>query len=164
MSRAIRLIIPAVGLALLAGCVTTQPMQGPVYDAREARAMNYNEVAVVIDVRPVIIQGQPSSTAQYTGMAVGTAIGGAIGNRISHGKTTGTVVGGALGAAAGSAAGEAAAVEMAKVQGVEVIVRRPDGRLQSVIQPANPAERFQPGQAVRLVQAPGGWHVSPYMQ
>ena len=43
----------------------------------------------------------------------------------------------------------------------EGVVRRSDGRMQSVIQAVTNTERFAPGQNVRLLQAPGGWHVSP---
>lgn len=161
--KTIPLFASILAAATLAGCVTTQPMQGPVYSEREARATNYNELATVVDVRPVIIQGEKSSAGTYAGAAMGTALGGLAGSKIGkgNGKTAATIFLAGVGGAAGAAAGEAAAAEMAKTQGVEVVVKRNDGRLQSVIQAVTNTERFAPGQTVRLLQAPGGWHVSP---
>lgn len=160
------LAIISLAASILSGCVTMNPsggLQGPVYNERAAGQLNPNEYATVLDARPVIIQGYKSSMGTYAGAGVGAVLGGLLGSKVGqgNGKTAATVIGAAAGGAAGSSAGDAATTKMNQLQGVEVVIKRQDGKVQSVIQEATSSEVFRVNQLVRVIQTAGGWHVSP---
>jgi len=92
-------------------------------------------------------------TKTPVGTIIGTVIGGIAGSAVGQGKgrEIAAVIGGASGAAVGSAVEE----EVTKRQGVEITLRYNDGRINAVVQEANPREPFNVGDQVRVTHSRG---------
>lgn len=150
-------------MVLMAVVLTACQARGPVFDRGEVNRPASNEFATVVGVRQVTIkQASQGSNAAYVIAGIGGMVGGVIGSKAGNGRGSSAALGSAVGAAAGSALGAAAGSAMADstIPGLEIIVKRADGRIDSVIQPAT-RELFSKGQPVRLVQTNMGMHVAP---
>lgn len=152
-------VIWICAVLLLSACQT----RGPSFDRAETLRPSSNEFATVVGVRQVLIKksGQ-SSNAPYVIAGIGGMLGGVLGSKAGNGHGSSSSIGAAVGAAAGSALGAAAGAAMSdsSVPGLEIIIKRADGRIDSVVQPAT-RETFGKGQPVRLVQTNMGLHVAP---
>lgn len=150
-------------LVVVAVLLTACQARGPVFDRGETFRPSSNEFATVVGVRQVAIkQSGQGSGATYVIAGIGGMVGGVLGSKAGNGRGSSAAIGSAVGAAAGTALGAAAGSSMADstVPGLEIIVKRADGRVDSVIQPAT-REVFSKGQPVRLVQTNMGMHVAP---
>lgn len=145
---------------ILTGCTVIQTGANP--GGQSNLAPVYIEDVAIVDVVPVVIQTNRSNAPKYVGAVGGAALGGLLGNQIGNGngKKWATVLGTVAGGIAGAAAVDAAATP-ATAPGLEIVVRRKNGELKRLVQPTS-ADRFIPGQTVRLTQTANGvWHVSP---
>lgn len=120
-----------------------------------ANGQTYGAVqdATVVQTRQVSVE-KTSQRDRLVGLAIGGALGGVIGNKLGSQSRSGRVLASAIGSAAGAYTGHAIANRLSKVEAQELIVQTPNGRLHSVVQPM-PAEQFQSGDTVRLVNQGG---------
>lgn len=145
--------IPVVLAAtMLTGCATSK--SGDVYSRDEARREQTVRLATVESVRPVTLEG----TRSGIGAAAGGVVGGVAGSGVGHGK--GSTIAGVLGAVGGGIAGQAIEEGTTRRNGVEITVRLTNGELRAVVQEET-AEKFVPGQKVRLLTLNGVTRVSP---
>ena len=145
-------LVAAIALtATLAGCATSK--SGDVYSRDEALREQTVRLATVESVRPVSIQG----TRSGIGAAAGGVAGGVAGSGVGHGK--GATIAGVLGAVGGGVAGQALEEGATRRSGVEITVRLQNGELRAIVQ--EEADKFAPGQRVRLLTSGGVTRVSP---
>lgn len=137
--------------AALSGCATSK--SGDVYSRDEALREQSVRLATVESVRPVTIQG----TRSGIGAAAGGVVGGVAGSTVGHGR--GSTVAGVLGAVGGGVAGQAIEEGTTRRPGVEITVRLQNGELRAIVQ--EEADKFVPGQKVRLLTSGGVTRVSP---
>lgn len=109
--------------------------------------------AIVVQTRHVTVE-KPTQRDRLVGLAIGGAVGGLIGNKLGSKSRSGRVLASAIGSAAGGYAGHEIANRLSRTKAQELIVQTPNGRLNSVVQPM-PAQQFQPGDTVRLVNQGG---------
>lgn len=119
-------LIILAGLGLMAGCSTTGTIS-----RSQVNVMRPVETGSVIDVRPVVIEGDQSGIGRYSGGATGAVI---VGSEVGGGtgKALAAIAGGTLGAIAGQEVEEM----MTRQDGYEIFVRLDSGRVVSIIQPA----------------------------
>lgn len=132
------------GIAL-AGCARS--LSPDVYSRGEVGAKVEVEDAVLLSSRDVRIEG----TRSNVGAGVGAVVGGVGGSYAGKGSDArlgvlGAIAGAVVGAVVGAAVEEAAT----ESQGVEYLVRLPDGETVAVVQPKG-ATDLQPGDHVLLV-------------
>ena len=127
--------------AALAACTTTSP---DVVQRGDANRLSSVQDAVVINVRPVVVDGTQSGV----GGAAGAVVGGVAGSGASHGKT-GAVVG-VIGAVVGAVVGNAIERGTTSEAAVEIMVQLRNGERRAIVQ-AQGGEVFQPGDQVVLV-------------
>lgn len=135
--------------AALAGCSTTSP---DVIQRGDAQRLSSVQDAVVVNVRPVVVDGTQSGV----GGAAGAVVGGVAGS--SSGGRKGTVVG-VLGAVAGAVAGNAIERASTREDAVEIMVQLRNGERRAIVQ-AKGNETFQPGDQVVLVSTGGTTRVT----
>lgn len=102
MQRSIRILVPAVCLALLGACASPSPRGAPVYGGSQSD--RYSSVAYG-QVRTIDPIGIPSEQPQGAGAVVGGIVGAVIGRQFAdsnHGKNVGTVAGAVGGALVGN--------------------------------------------------------------
>lgn len=109
-------------------------------------------MAHVERVRPVTIDAS-TRTSSLVGELGGGLLGAVAGSAIGHGR--GSLLAGIAGGLAGGFAGHEIEGHANRVAGLEITVRMPDGRMQSVTQPTSEGS-FYPGQPVQLQTAPDG--------
>ncbi len=98
MHRTIRLVVPAICLALLGACASPAPRGAPVYGGGQA-GVAYGQVR---SIDPIGIPAeQPQGAGAVVGGIVGAVIGRQFGNS-SSGKNVGTVAGAVGGAVVGN--------------------------------------------------------------
>ena len=134
--------LSAALLALaLAACSTTSP---DVIQRGDAQRLSTVQDAVVINVRPVTVEGSQSGI----GGAAGAVVGGVAGSGASNGRT-GAVVG-VVGAVVGAVAGNAIERASTRESAVEILVQLRNGERRAIVQ-AQASESFQAGDQVVLV-------------
>jgi outer membrane lipoprotein SlyB len=130
------------GLAmLLAACSTTSP---DVIQRGDAQRLSSVQDAVVINVRPVVVEGSQSGIGGTAGAVAGGVAGSSVGGRRE------AVVVGVLGAVAGAVIGNTVERMGTREQAVEIMVQLRNGERRAIVQ-AQGTEQFQPGDAVVLV-------------
>ena len=117
-------IIPLALAAMLAACTTTSP---DVIQRGDANRLSSVQDAVVLNVRPVVVDGTQSGVGGAAGAVVG-------------------VIGAVVGAVVGNAIERSTTSEAA----VEIMVQLRNGERRAIVQ-AQGGEVFQPGDQVVLV-------------
>jgi outer membrane lipoprotein SlyB len=142
------LFVHAAALAsigVLTACSTTSP---DVVSRHEAQRLSTVVDAVVLNSRPVVVEGQQSGI----GAAAGGVAGGVAGSSVGGQREA--VVVGILGAVVGGVIGNAVERSTTREDAVEILVQLKNGDRRSVVQ-AKAAETFNPGDAVILVTTGG---------
>lgn len=140
----------ALLIAALAGCSTTSP---DVIKRGDAQRLSTVQDAVVINVRPVVVDGTQSGIGGGAGAVAGGVAGSSVG-----GRREGIVVG-VLGAVAGAVVGNAIERGATREQAVEIMVQLRNGERRAIVQ-AQGAETFAPGDQVVLVSTGGTTRVT----
>ncbi|CAG9171078.1 outer membrane lipoprotein [Cupriavidus pampae] len=140
-----------VSTLAVTGCASLNP-QEPIYSASQVQRADYVQTARVESVRPVLIDNSSQASSLF-GTIGGGLLGAVAGSAIGHGH--GSLLAGVAGGLGGALAGNAIQSHVERTQGLEITVRTPDGRLQSITQPAS-AGGFYPGQPVRLISGYDG--------
>lgn len=134
-------VLMALGMV---GCANQDIYGGDVYSfeqAKEARSISYG---TIVSTRPVRIQADNQGVIGTVG---GGAIGGVAASGIGGG--TGQVLASAIGAVAGAVIGNKIEEKASQVNGLEMVIRKDDGREIVVVQKAEP--NLVPGARVRIV-------------
>ncbi len=137
--------VAAALLLTLGGCTTTSP---DVVSRNDAQRMSTVIDAVVLNTRPVIVDGSQSGL----GATAGGALGGLAGSSI--GGSRDSMVIGVIGAVVGGVIGNTAERNATREQGLEILVQLRNGDRRSVVQ-ARAAESFVAGDPVILVTTGG---------
>ena len=132
-------------LAVLAACSTTSP---DVVKPGDAQRLSQVEDAVVLNVRPVVVEGSQSGAGAATGAVIG-GVGGA-----SVGGSREQVIVGVVGAVVGGVVGNAVERFGTREDANEILLQMSNGQRRSIIQ-AKGNEKFFPGDAVLLVTTGG---------
>ncbi len=131
--------------SLLGACTTTSP---DVVQRDEAQRMAKVQDAVVLNARPVVVDGNQSGAGGVTGAIVGGVAGSSVGGRRESAAV------GVLAAVAGAVVGNAVERASTRESAYEILVQLPTGERRSIIQ-AQGKETFTPGDAVILVTTAG---------
>jgi outer membrane lipoprotein SlyB len=145
-----RTLAPLALAVLLAGCSTTSP---DVVSPNEAQRLAQVQDAVVLNVRPVVVEGSQSGGGALTG----AAIGGLAGSQRSSGKESAII--GIAGAVVGAVVGNAVERSATREDAVEVLVQLKNGERRSIVQ-AKGNETLAPGDPVILVTTSGKTRVT----
>jgi outer membrane lipoprotein SlyB len=145
--KAQALVVTALTAAalLLGGCSTTSP---DVIRPGDAQRLSTVQDAVVLNVRPVVVEGQQQGIGGTSGAVVGGIAGSTVG-----GRREGMVVG-VLGAVAGAVIGNTIERFGTREEAVEILLQLPSGERRALVQ-AKGNENFAPGEAVILVSTGG---------
>lgn len=145
------LSLALVGLSVaLGGCSTTR---GDVIQPRDAQRLSTVQDAVVLNVRPVVVEGQQSGAGAVTGGVVGGIAGGSVGGRRE------SVAVGVIGAVAGAVIGNAAERYGTREEAVEILLQLPSGERRAIVQ-AKGNENIAVGDAVLLITSGGKTRVA----
>ena len=144
-----RMLLLAAAIAL-AACSTTSP---DVYQRGDAQRLSQVQDAVVLNVRPVVVEGSQSGLGGATGAVAGGVAGSSVGGSREQ------VVVGVLGAVAGAVIGNAAERYGTREQAYEIMVQLRNGERRAIVQ-AQGSETFQPGDQVVLVSTGGTTRVT----
>lgn len=142
--------LAAAALAVLAACSTTSP---DVIQRGDAQRLSSVQDAVVINVRPVVVEGSQSGIGGGAGAVAGGVAGSSVGGRRE------AIVVGVLGAVAGAVVGNAIERGATREQAIEIMVQLRNGERRAIVQ-AQGAESFQPGDQVVLVSTGGTTRVT----
>jgi outer membrane lipoprotein SlyB len=145
MKRLLVRITAAATLLALGACATSSP---DVISRNEAQRMSTVVDAVVLNSRPVTVDGNQSGLGGVAGGVVGGVSGSGVG-----GRRDGAVVG-VLAAVVGAVVGNAVERAATKEDALEIIVQLKNGDRRSVVQ-AKAAETFNPGDPVILITTGG---------
>ncbi|PXW91879.1 outer membrane lipoprotein SlyB [Sphaerotilus hippei] len=140
-----RLAALLVVTLLAAGCSTTSP---DVIQPGDAQRLSTVQDAVVLNVRPVVVDGSQSGVGGVAGGVVGGIAGGGLGGRRE--SQAAAVVGAVAGAVIGNVIERAGTREEA----VEILIQLSTGERRAIVQ-AKGKEELQPGDAVLLVNSGG---------
>ena len=135
-----RFLAIAVALAL-AACSTTSP---DVVQPRDAQRMSTVQDAVILSVRPVVVEGQQSGAGAVAGGVVGGIAGGSVGGRRESAAVA------VIGAVAGAVVGNTIERFGTREEALEILLQLPNGERRSLVQ-AKGSEPLAPGDAVILV-------------
>ncbi|MEY2653071.1 MAG: hypothetical protein RLZZ524_98 [Pseudomonadota bacterium] len=136
----------AVALALvLTACSTTSP---DVVQPRDAQRLSNVQDAVVLNVRPVVVEGQQSGTGAVAGGVVGGIAGGSVGGRRESAAVA------IIGAAAGAVIGNTVERFGTREDAVEILIQLPNGDRRAIVQ-AKGNENLLAGDAVLLINTGG---------
>ena len=127
--------------ATLGACATSSP---DVVQRGDAQRLSQVQDAVVLSVRPVVVDGSQSGIGATAGGVVGGIAGASVG-----GRREGAIVG-VLAAVAGAAAGNAVERISTREEAVELLVQLKGGERRAIVQ-AKGSEVLNPGDAVILV-------------
>lgn len=144
-ARAAAAAFTVVSLALLAGCSTTSP---DVIKPGEAQRLSQVEDAVVLNIRPVVVEGSQSGGGAATGAVIGGVAGSSVGGRRE------ALAVGALGAVLGGVVGNAAERYGTREDAVEILLQMANGQRRAIVQ-AQGRETLKAGDAVILVTTGG---------
>ena len=133
-------------VCVLGGCATSSP---DVVQRGDAQRMAQVEDAVVLSVRPVVVDGSQTGIGAGVGGVVG-AIGGYAGSGVPReGQVLGVLVG-----VAGAAAGNAIERFSTREQAVEILVQLKNGDRRAIVQ-AKGTEILVPGDSAIIVTTGG---------
>jgi len=138
-------LIAFVMVVFLAGCATTTAQQS-------AYTMYTVQEAVVLDVRPVTLQGSGN------GEAVGTIVGALLGYSIAGDRTSKRTIGILAGGTAGNRIGASTDTQ----SGISLTLRLEHGETVNIVQPAQRHLIFYPNQRVQLIGNNQGVQVVPH--
>ncbi|TNE60110.1 MAG: hypothetical protein EP340_00635 [Alphaproteobacteria bacterium] len=141
----LRAALASLAIVTTLGACSTAPYGGSTYDYRETGRMAYVDYGVIQSVRHVQINKRETGAGRVTG----AVIGGAIGSEIGEGDAA-RVVGIIGGAILGGAIGEAIERDANTMNGYEYTIRRDDGMVFTVVQPAD-GPALPPGTEVRII-------------
>jgi outer membrane lipoprotein SlyB len=144
-----RVLLIAAAIAL-AACSTTSP---DVVQRGDAQRLSQVQDAVVLNVRPVVVDGSQSGLGGATGAVAGGVAGSSVGGSREQ------IVVGVLGAVAGAVIGNAAERYGTREQAYEIMVQLRNGERRAIVQ-AQGNETFQPGDQVVLVSTGGTTRVT----
>ena len=136
----------AAVLAVLAACSTTSP---DVIRQGDAQKLSQVEDAVVLNVRPVVVEGNQSGFGGTTG----AVLGGAAGMGGSSNNTSSAMLG-VAGAVVGGIVGHAVERYGTREDATEILLQMANGTRRAIVQ-ASGNETFKPGDAVILVTTGG---------
>jgi outer membrane lipoprotein SlyB len=149
MTRSITTVLAmasAIAAALTLGaCATSSP---DVVNRYDTQRMSTVIDAVVLNTRPVTVDGSQSGL----GAATGGAIGGIAGSSV--GGSRDAMVVGVIGAVIGGVIGNATERAATREEGLEILVQLRNGDRRSVVQ-ARAAETFAAGDPVILITTGG---------
>lgn len=144
--------------SLLSGCMATNATKtgGSDYRTAETRKAGEVQYGVIAGVRSVTIRENEGAEARNAGAmgSGGALLGGVVGGN-SNGLN-GMLIGGLIGAVAGAVASD----KMGEVDGWEVDVQLPDGKIIVVVQAKKEGENFASGMKVRVVKYGDTYRVS----
>ncbi|MEX8495810.1 glycine zipper 2TM domain-containing protein [Sphaerotilus sp.] len=143
--KALFITTVAAAALLLGACSTTSP---DVIRPGDAQRLSTVQDAVVLNVRPVVVEGQQQGIGGSSGAVVGGIAGSTVG-----GRREGMVVG-VLGAVAGAVIGNSIERFGTREEAVEILLQLPSGERRALVQ-AKGNETFVPGEAVILVSTGG---------
>jgi outer membrane lipoprotein SlyB len=146
MKYVLNLSIALAIAATLGACATSSP---DVIQRGDAQRMAKVEDAVVLTVRPVVVDGSQSGLGATVG-----GIAGAVGGYSGSGVQREAQVLGMLAGVAGAAAGNAIERMTTREDAYEILVQLKGGERRSIVQ-AKGGEIFSPGDAVILVTTGG---------
>ena len=135
----------AAAALLLGACSTTSP---DVIRPGDAQRLSTVQDAVVLNVRPVVVEGQQQGIGGTSGAVVGGIAGSSVG-----GRREGMVIG-VLGAVAGAVIGNSIERFGTREESFEILLQLPSGERRALVQ-AKGNENFAPGEAVILVSTGG---------
>jgi outer membrane lipoprotein SlyB len=144
--RVVASVATVVSLSVVAACSTTSP---DVIKPEDAQRMSRVEDAVVLSVRPVVVEGSQSGM----GAATGAVLGGAAGLGGSSNNTSSAMLG-VAGAVVGGIVGNAAERFGTREDAFEILVQLSNGSRRAIVQ-AKGNETFNPGDPVILVTTGG---------
>jgi len=119
-------LLTAVGWAVLVfGCSTTGTVS-----RNQVNVMRNVETGTVIDMRPVVIEGEDTRIGTYAGGAAGAVLAG---NEVGSG--TGSALAAIAGGTLGAVAGREVEEMISRQDGHEIFIRLDSGRVVSIVQP-----------------------------
>lgn len=134
----------------MVGCSTTSP---DVVQRGDAQRLSSVQDAVVISVRPVVVDGSQSGV----GAATGAVVGGVAGATVGSGATS-TIVG-VLAGVAGGVIGNTVERRATTEQAIEIILQLSNGERRAIVQ-AQGTEIISAGDRVVLVSTGGTTRVT----
>ena len=140
-----RLATALVGLAVLAGCSTSNP---DIVSRNEAQRLSTVSDAVVLTTRPVVVDGSQSGI----GAAAGSVVGGIAGSSVGGRREAAAV--GVIGAVVGGVIGNLSERAATREEAQEILVQLRNGDRRAIVQ-AKGSESFNPGDNVILVASGG---------
>ena len=142
MNKVVQWLVSAVVVALLGACASSSP---DVIKREDAQRMARVEDAVVLSVRPVVVDGSQSGIGAAVGGVVG-AVGGSGSSVLREDYVLGVLAG-----VAGAAAGNVIERFATREEAVEILLQlEKSGERRAVVQ-AKGSESFMPGDAVTIV-------------
>jgi len=138
--------VAAVSLCVLAACSTTSP---DVIKPENAQRMSQVEDAVVLSVRPVVVEGSQSGAGAVTG----GVLGGAAGMGASSNNRSSAMIG-VAGAVVGAVVGNAVERFGTREDAIEILLQMANGQRRSIVQ-AKGSETLNAGDVVILVTTGG---------
>jgi outer membrane lipoprotein SlyB len=145
MKRSITTATAIAAALTLGACATSSP---DMVSRQDTQRMATVIDAVVLNTRPVVVDGSQSGLGAATGGAIGGIAGSGVG-----GSRDGMVVG-VIGAVIGGVIGNATERAATREEGLEILVQLRNGDRRSVVQ-ARAAETFVAGDPVILVTTGG---------
>lgn len=144
-ARGLRVAVLA-SAAVLAACSTTSP---DVIKPGDAQRLSQVSDAVVLSVRPVVVEGSQSGAGATTGAVLGGVAGAG-----STGNSRGAVLAGVAGAVVGAVVGNAAERFGTREDAVEILLQLKSGERRAIVQ-AQGEEQLKAGDKVILVTTGG---------
>jgi outer membrane lipoprotein SlyB len=139
-------LVMAVTFAALTACSTTNP---DVIKPGDAQRLSQVEDGVVLNVRPVVVEGSQSGMGGVTGAVLGGAAGlGGSGNNTSSAML------GVAGAVVGGIVGNAVERFGTREGAVEILLQMANGSRRAIVQ-ATGNQTFNPGDPVILMTTGG---------
>lgn len=145
LSGALRAVVLGVAVVLSA-CSTTSP---DVVKPGDAQRLSQVSDAVVLAVRPVVVEGSQSGVGGTAGAVIGGVAGAG-----STGNSRGAVIGGVAGAVVGAVVGNAAERFGTREDALEILLQMANGDRRAIVQ-AKGEQAFKPGDPVILVTTAG---------
>ncbi|MDP4301052.1 glycine zipper 2TM domain-containing protein [Leptothrix discophora] len=143
--RPLVVLFAACAALALSACSTTSP---DVIQPRDAQRLSNVQDAVVLNVRPVVVEGQQSGTGAVAGGVVGGIAGGTVGGRRESAAVA------IIGAAAGAVIGNTVERFGTREDAVEILIQLTNGDRRAIVQ-AKGTENIAAGDAVILINTGG---------
>lgn len=138
--------LAVMSLCVLSACSTTSP---DVIKAGDAQRLSQVADGVVLNVRPVVVEGSQSGIGGGTGAVIGGIAGAG-----STSNPRGSAMAGVAGAVVGAVVGNAVERLSTREGAVEILLQLSSGERRAIVQ-AEGNETFKPGDAVILVTTGG---------